>query len=221
MLAPSPAIDVTAALRQVGVIPVVTFPDPAAAPVVAGILGECGLTWLEVTFRAPRAAEAIAAIRLAHPSLVVGAGTILTLDQADSATEAGAAFIVTPGSSARVIDRALELGVDVIPGVATPSEITANLERGLRLLKLFPAELCGGVRFLETVRGPFPDIRFVPTGGVNPTLLPDYLRQPNVAAVGGTWIAPRAAVERADLVAIRAAASEASRVVAELRRSDA
>ena len=198
-------------------VPVVTLPDPALAVPLAGALVDAGLPCVEIAFRAPGAAEAIAAIRRAYPDMLVGAGTVLTTEQADAALDAGASFIVAPGTNPRVVEHVLGRNGVMLPGVATPSEIEANLERGLRLMKFFPAEAFGGVGFLTSVYGPFRDVRFVPSGGVSASNLRAYLALPNVCAVGGTWIAPKAALDTHDLASVRRAASEALAVVTEIR----
>lgn len=209
--------DLAARLRAVGVVPVVQLPDAALAVPLAEVLAGAGLPCLEVTFRTAGAATAIAAIRAAHPDILVGAGTVLTVDQADAALDAGAAFIVAPGTNPRVVAHVLERGGRMMPGIATPSEIEANLERGIRLLKFFPAEALGGVAFLRSVQGPFRGVEFVPSGGVTASNLRAYLELPNVAAVGGTWLAPVSALESRDLEAVARAAREAAAVVRDAR----
>jgi 2-dehydro-3-deoxyphosphogluconate aldolase / (4S)-4-hydroxy-2-oxoglutarate aldolase len=208
--------DLSTVLRAVGIVPVVQLPEPGLAlPLVDALVG-AGLPCLEVTFRAVGAAEAIAAIRHSSKDVLVGAGTVLSIEQADAALDAGAQFIVSPGTNPRVVTHVLERGAAMIPGVATPSEIEANLARGLGLLKFFPAEAMGGTSFLRAVRGPFPTVEFVPSGGVTASNLSVYLAQPNVVAVGGTWIAPAGALAAGDFAAIERAAREA---VASVRAS--
>lgn len=153
-------------LRTAGVVPVVQLPDPALAVPLADALSEGGIRCLEVTFRAAGAAEAIAAIRSSRPDVLVGAGTVLTTEQADAALGAGAQFIVSPGTNPRVVEHVLSRGGRMLPGIATPSEIEANLERGLQLMKFFPAQALGGVSFLRSMQGPFRGVGFVPSGGV-------------------------------------------------------
>jgi 2-dehydro-3-deoxyphosphogluconate aldolase/(4S)-4-hydroxy-2-oxoglutarate aldolase len=211
------ASDLPRFLGRVGVIPVVTLPEFTLAVRLVDVLAEAGLPCIEVAFRAPRAAEAIAAIRSQRPQVLVGAGTVLTVEQADAALDAGAFFIVAPGTNPRVVEHVLARGGVMLPGVATPSEIEGNLERGLRLMKFFPAEALGGVAFLTSVHGPFQDVAFVPSGGISAANLRDYLALPNVVAVGGSWIAPLAALQAGDLEAVRRAAVEAVTIVTERR----
>jgi 2-dehydro-3-deoxyphosphogluconate aldolase / (4S)-4-hydroxy-2-oxoglutarate aldolase len=200
-------------LRAIGVVPVVQLPDPSVALPLVDALTAGGIPCLEVTFRAAGAADAIAAIRRERPAMLVGAGTVLSVDQADTAVDAGAQFVVSPGTNPRIVERVLERGVPMIPGVATPSEIEANLERGLRLLKFFPAEALGGTGFLRGVRGPFADVGFVPSGGVTAANLADYLAEPNVVAVGGSWIASVTVLADKDFATIERAARDAVGII--------
>jgi 2-dehydro-3-deoxyphosphogluconate aldolase/(4S)-4-hydroxy-2-oxoglutarate aldolase len=213
--------DLALRLRAVGIVPVVQLPRPELAVPLAEVLAAAGISCLEVTFRAAGAAQAIAAIRAARPDVLVGAGTVLTLDQADAAIEAGAQFIVSPGTNPRVVAHVLKRGVPMIPGIATPSDIEANLERGLSLLKFFPAEPLGGTAFLRSVQGPFDAARFIPSGGVTLSNLDSYLALANVPAVGGTWIAPLNALEAADLDIIEHNAREAIAHVRQARSTAA
>jgi 2-dehydro-3-deoxyphosphogluconate aldolase / (4S)-4-hydroxy-2-oxoglutarate aldolase len=209
--------DLSRRIASIGIVPVVQLPRPELAVPLADTLADAGLPCLEVTFRAQGAAQAIAAIRAARPDVLVGAGTVLTVEQADAAIEAGAQFIVSPGTNPRVVAHVLERGAHMIPGIATPSEIEANLERGLRLLKFFPAEALGGPAFLRSVQGPFEAARFIPSGGVTQDNMASYLALANVPAVGGTWIAPASALESEDFTAIERRAREATNLVLDAR----
>ncbi len=200
--------DLAARLRRVSVVPVVTLPDPAAAVRLADALTEEGLPCLEIAFRAPGAADAIKAVREERPEVLVGAGTVLTIEQARAALDAGAEFVVSPGTNPRVVEYVLGHGGRMVPGVGSASEIEANLERGLHLLKFFPAEALGGTRFLSSVHGAFPDVEFFPTGGVTVGNLRPYLALDYVVAVGGTAITPQAALRAGDFQAIRSVARE-------------
>lgn len=212
-----PEESVLARLTRYGVVPVVRMPDPSIAVPLARTLLGAGLPCLEVTFRAAGAAGAIAAIREQVPDVLVGAGTVLTPAQAIEALDAGACFVVAPGTNRHVVDAVLGRGGVMIPGVATPTEIEANLMEGIDTLKLFPAEVVGGVAFLRAVLGPYPTARFVPTGGVSPANLASYLAQPNVAACGGTWIAPAEVLAVRDLGSVEAAALAAVDAVRQAR----
>ena len=184
---------------------------------VASALAEGGLPVAEITFRTAVAAAAIR--RIADDTdVLVGAGTVVRPEQVDEAVAAGARFIVTPGLSLRVIERCRELDVLVIPGVATATEVIAALDQGLDLLKLFPAEAAGGVALLRALRGPFPDVRFVPTGGISAANAASYLALPSVAAVGGSWMVAPELIAARDYAAITQLAREAATLAAEVAR---
>ncbi|HEX8940519.1 MAG TPA: bifunctional 4-hydroxy-2-oxoglutarate aldolase/2-dehydro-3-deoxy-phosphogluconate aldolase [Candidatus Limnocylindrales bacterium] len=198
-----------ARLGALRVVPVVVIDDAAGAAPLAAALAEGGLPLAEVTFRTDAAAAAIAAMRAARPDVLVGAGTVLDPATVDRALDAGAEFIVAPGLNPAVVERCQERGMAVVPGVATPSEIEAGLGRGLRLLKLFPAEALGGPRYLAAIAAPYRGLRFMPTGGIGPANLADWLALPQVAACGGTWIATTAAIAAGRWDEIRRNAAEA------------
>jgi 2-dehydro-3-deoxyphosphogluconate aldolase/(4S)-4-hydroxy-2-oxoglutarate aldolase len=214
--APGPVPELITRLR---VVPVVVLDDPAAAQPLAAALVEGGLPVAEVTFRTAAAERALATMA-ADRRLLVGAGTVVDADQVDRAVRAGARFVVSPGLSRSVVERAMALGVPVLPGVATASEIMAAVALGLSVLKFFPAGAGGGVAAVRALAAPFPQVRFVPTGGITATSLPDYLAVPAVAAVGGSWMVSRDLVAggRFDEVARRSA--EAVAVAAAAARSE-
>jgi 2-dehydro-3-deoxyphosphogluconate aldolase/(4S)-4-hydroxy-2-oxoglutarate aldolase len=203
------ALDLIAASR---IVPVVVLEDAAGAEPLAAALRDGGLPGIEVTFRTEAAAASIAAMTKYDPELFVGAGTVLTVEQADRAVEAGARFVVTPGFGPAVVKRCQDLGVPVFPGVATPTEIQMALDAGLSTVKFFPAEPLGGVPMLKALAAPFRSVRFIPTGGVNAANVASYLALPSVVAVGGTWmVAPDllAAGDWAEVTARSRAALEA------------
>lgn len=169
------------------VVPVVVIDDADTAEPVGAALVAGGLRAAEVTFRTAAAEEALRRMA-AVPQLFVGAGTVVTAQQVDLAVDAGAQFIVSPGLSSSVVERAKDRGVPVFPGVATATEIIAALDLGLRCLKFFPAEPLGGVAMLKALAAPFPGVKFVPTGGIIAASLSSYLALPSVAAVGGSWM---------------------------------
>jgi 2-dehydro-3-deoxyphosphogluconate aldolase / (4S)-4-hydroxy-2-oxoglutarate aldolase len=204
-------------LDRLGVVPVVQLPDPSMAVPLADALAAGGLPGIELTFRSPGVAEAVRAVRTARPDMLVGVGTVLTTGQADAALDAGAQFIVSPGTNARIVERVLARGGLILPGVATPSEIEANIEQGLRLMKLFPAEQLGGVGFLRAMGGPYRHVSFLPTGGVSAGNLRDYLAEPNVLACAGTWLTKGGVLESGDFGAIEGAARETAAIVRDLR----
>ncbi|MDR1513528.1 MAG: bifunctional 4-hydroxy-2-oxoglutarate aldolase/2-dehydro-3-deoxy-phosphogluconate aldolase [Propionibacteriaceae bacterium] len=171
-------------------IPVLVLDDAEDALPLAHALVDGGLPVAEVTLRTAAGLASIEAMSQAD-DLLVGAGTVLTPAQVDQAVDAGARFVVSPGLSRPVVERCLELGVLVLPGAVTATEIQAGLELGLTTLKFFPAATSGGAPAIRALTGPFPDMRFVPTGGIGPNNLADYLAIRQVAAVGGSWMAPR------------------------------
>jgi 2-dehydro-3-deoxyphosphogluconate aldolase/(4S)-4-hydroxy-2-oxoglutarate aldolase len=183
-----------ARLAELRVVPIVSIDDAEDAVGLADALAEGGLPIVEITFRTDAAADAIARIKTACPGVLVGAGTVLDVATVDRAVEAGAEFIVAPGFSPAVVARAAERGVAMLPGAVTPTEIEMVLAVGIRLVKFFPAEAAGGVRYIKAIAAPYRAVRFVPTGGVTPTNLADYLAIPAVTACGGTWIAPADAI---------------------------
>ena len=174
-------------LALFGVIPVVVIDDAAQATLLADALVAGGLPVAEITFRTAAAADAIRAIAT-RGDMLVGAGTVLTPDQVSQAVDAGAQYIVSPGTSRAVVQRAQQLGVPVIPGAVTATEIQAVLELGLTTCKFFPAEASGGASAIKALAAPFNSVRFIPTGGVTPENLASYLALPAVAAVGGSWM---------------------------------
>jgi 2-dehydro-3-deoxyphosphogluconate aldolase/(4S)-4-hydroxy-2-oxoglutarate aldolase len=200
--------DVLRAVLARRVIPVVVLEELQTAVPVALALEEGGLPVAEITFRTAVATDVIRRIA-AETGALVGAGTVVRAEQVDEAVEAGAQFIVTPGLSLPVIERCRELEVPVIPGVATATEVIAALDQGLDLLKLFPAEAAGGIALLRALRGPFPDARFIPTGGVGAANAASYLALPSVAAVGGSWMVASDLIAARDFAAVTRLAREA------------
>lgn len=179
--------------RQLPLLPVAVVHDVDEAIALADMLSAVGVPMVEVTLRTPRALAAIRAIREALPSMVVGAGTVCDLRQLDAAREAGALFAVSPGATTELLAAGQNY---LLPGVATPSEIMVARAAGYRLLKFFPAAAMGGTGVLSAMAGPFADVRFIPTGGIDGRNAATYLALPNVAAVGGSWLLPRQATRR-------------------------
>ncbi len=196
-------------LGAVGVIPVVRIEDAADAVPLGRALLAGDLPVIEITFRTTAAEPAIRAVAQELPELLVGAGTVLTVQQVKAAVSAGAKFIVSPGFNPRVVDYCVEHAIPVTPGVSSPSEVEMALERGLEVLKFFPAERAGGLEFLKAISAPFANVRFIPMGGVEPGNLQAYLSFNRVLAVGGTWIAKEAAIAAGKFDEITALAREA------------
>ncbi|MEU0055519.1 bifunctional 4-hydroxy-2-oxoglutarate aldolase/2-dehydro-3-deoxy-phosphogluconate aldolase [Streptomyces sp. NPDC006334] len=198
----------TAVLAGSRLLPVLTVASAASAGPLADALAAGGALCAEVTLRTPDAEQVLKAMA-AHGALTVGAGTVLTPDQAERAVAAGARFLVSPGFDAEVIRKAQELGVPVVPGAATATELMSALKAGLDTVKLFPAEPLGGTRMIRALAAPFPQARFVPTGGIGPDRLASYLAHPAVLAVGGSWMAADGHLERGEYAEIRRLTAEA------------
>lgn len=184
------------------VLPVLSIRRERDILPLADALAAGGITNLEVTLRTPLGLGAIRLLADRRPQLCVGAGTVLDGRQFQSVVDAGCRFIVSPGCTDELLALGLDSPVPLLPGVATASEIMRGYRLGYRCFKLFPAEICGGVALLRAFAGPFPDVQFCPTGGVTPEMLPAYLAQANVVAVGGSWMVPAALVEAGDWDAI-------------------
>ncbi len=197
-------------LRRVPVVPVLTVDDAKLAVPLAQALVAGGLRILEVTLRTEAALEGIRRIVQEVPGVLVGAGTVRTPDQGHSAIAAGARFLVSPGMTPRLVQSADGWSVPFLPGAATPSEAMALADLGYRALKFFPAEPLGGVAALKALAAPLPDVVFCPTGGIGPDTARDYLALPNVVAVGGSWVAPAAAIAKEDWDTITRLSREAT-----------
>jgi 2-dehydro-3-deoxyphosphogluconate aldolase/(4S)-4-hydroxy-2-oxoglutarate aldolase len=192
------------------VVPVVVVEDAATAvPLARALLGG-GIGIIEITLRSAAALDAIAAVAAEVPELLVGAGTVCTPAQAEAAVDAGARFLVSPGSTDRLLDALQETGRPFLAGCATPSDMLRLLERGITEAKLFPASAVGGTALLKAVAGPLPQLRFCPTGGITPQTAPEYLALANVGCVGGTWLTPPAALATQAWDEVTALASSAA-----------
>ena len=199
-------------ISHIGVIPVVALAKAEDAVELARALVKGGLPCAEITFRTAAAGEAIASIHEAFPDLLLGAGTVLTPEQAARAVSAGAKFIVSPGFAPRVVDFCRMRRVPIFPGVATPTEVSAALEVGLQTLKFFPSEALGGLKTLKALAAPFTGVKFIPTGGINRDNLEDYLSHPRVLAVGGSWLVKSSLVAEGRFDEITRLAAEAVEV---------
>jgi 2-dehydro-3-deoxyphosphogluconate aldolase/(4S)-4-hydroxy-2-oxoglutarate aldolase len=192
------------------VMPVVVIDDAARAVPLARALVAGGIRAIEITLRTGAALDAIQAIARDVPDAIPGVGTALTAADVLAALEAGAKFIVSPGATAALTEAALGSGLPFLPGVATASELMAGMAAGLSAFKFFPAAQAGGIEGLKALGGPFPNARFCPTGGVSAANAAAYLALPNVACVGGSWIAPREAIAAGDFARVEALAREAA-----------
>jgi 2-dehydro-3-deoxyphosphogluconate aldolase/(4S)-4-hydroxy-2-oxoglutarate aldolase len=193
------------------IVPVITVDELSHAQPLARALVKGGLKALEVTLRTPVALDAIREMASVEGG-VVGAGTLLTPKDVHDAVEAGAKFGVSPGATDRLLDAALEAGLPMLPGAATPSEVMRLLEKGYRVQKFFPAEAAGGVPMLKSMGGPLPQVGFCPTGGIGPDNASRYLTLPNVLCAGGSWVAPKHLMAKGDWAAITALAKAAASI---------
>jgi 2-dehydro-3-deoxyphosphogluconate aldolase / (4S)-4-hydroxy-2-oxoglutarate aldolase len=178
-------------LQRLRIIPVIVINDASGAEQLADALADGGLPCAEVTFRTDAAADAIRRMRAQRPDMLIGAGTVLTPQQAASARAAGAQFIVSPGFNPAVVDDCQANNIEIFPGVCTPTEIEMALGKELTTLKFFPAEPMGGVKFLKAIAAPYGMVSFIPTGGISTGNIGDYLAFSRVVACGGSWMAPQ------------------------------
>ena len=200
-------------IEACGVVPVLTLDNPKTAPLITDALKRGGLPLVEVTFRSETAASALAAVRKERPDILAGAGTILTLEQLQQAKDADAQFVVTPGFNPVIVDACIEAGIPVVPGCVTPTEIEMALGRGLRVLKFFPSEAMGGLKTMKQLTGPYSMIRFIPTGGISPDNLGEYLAAPFIVAAGGSFVAPKKLMESEAYDEIEAICRNVSEIV--------
>ncbi|WP_076673410.1 MULTISPECIES: bifunctional 4-hydroxy-2-oxoglutarate aldolase/2-dehydro-3-deoxy-phosphogluconate aldolase [unclassified Microbacterium] len=194
------------------IVPVVVLDDASFAPDLADALTAGGIPCAEITLRTPAALDAIRAVA-GRSDFAVGAGTVLTAAQVDAAVDAGATYLVSPGFDDAVAQRAAQRGVPLVPGIATATEIQRAIAAGLDHLKVFPAAAVGGTAALKAFAGPFPGVRFLPSGGVSATNAAEYLALPSVFAVSGSWMVPASALAAGDAETVRALSAEATAAV--------
>ena len=204
-------------LQKIGIIPVVVLDRAEDALPLAECLMEGGLPCAEVTFRTAAAEESIRQIAKAYPEMIVGAGTVLTTEQADRAVGAGAKFIVSPGFNPKVTEYVLKKGVPMTPGVCTPTEIEAALQFGLDVLKFFPAEPAGGLKMIRALAAPYVGVSFMPTGGISAANVRDYLAYDRIVACGGSWMVSGKLVKEGNFAEIKRLVREAADIVKEIR----
>ncbi len=181
-------MDTLERFSRAGIVPVVVIDHAADALPTARALLDGGVDVMEITFRTEAAPEAIRAVAEGCPEMLVGAGTVVTLDQCRQAVEAGAKFIVAPGYDEEAVSWCVDQGIPVLPGCVTPTEIMAAMKHGLKVLKFFPAGVYGGLSAMKALSGPFKGVKFVPTGGVGPQNAGEYGAAPFIHAVGGSWV---------------------------------
>ena len=204
-------------LKKIGIVPVVVLDDAKDAVPLAQALCEGGLPCAEVTFRAAAAEESIRKISEAYPQMLVGAGTVLSVEQAERAVAAGAKFIVSPGFNPKVVKYCIDHEIPVTPGIQTPTEIEMALEYGLEVLKFFPAEPAGGLKMIKALAAPYTMVRFMPTGGINENNVRDYLKYDKIHACGGSWMVKGDLIRAGEFDKIREMVKQAAEIVKEVR----
>ncbi|MBS4960643.1 MAG: bifunctional 4-hydroxy-2-oxoglutarate aldolase/2-dehydro-3-deoxy-phosphogluconate aldolase [Clostridiales bacterium] len=205
-------------LRKTGIVPVIKINREEDAFPLAQALSQGDILAAEITFRSSAAAGAIGEICTHMPQMCVCAGTVLSVEMAKEAVDAGAEAIISPGTNMKVIDWCLDHEVPVIPGCATPTEVEACMERGLQVVKLFPAEVVGGVKMLKALAGPYSQMKFMPTGGISEANAGEYLSQPNVIACGGSWMVAEKLIDAGAYEEITRLAKQASEIVTQIRK---
>ncbi|MBQ3659405.1 MAG: bifunctional 4-hydroxy-2-oxoglutarate aldolase/2-dehydro-3-deoxy-phosphogluconate aldolase [Bacteroidales bacterium] len=204
-------------LKKIGIIPGVVLNDAKDALPLAEALCKGGLPCAEVTFRTAAAEESIKQMAKAFPQMIVGAGTVLTCEQADRAIGAGAKFVVSPGFNPKVTEHVLKRGVPMTPGVCTPTEIEAALQFDLDVLKFFPAEPSGGLKMIKALAAPYVGLQFMPTGGINAEIVKDYLKYDRIVACGGSWMVSGKMIQEGKFDEIENLVREAADIVKEIR----
>lgn len=204
-------------IQELGVVPVVVLNDAKDARPLAKALCEGGLPCAEVTFRTEVAEESIRSMVKEFPEMFVGAGTVLTIEQADRAIDAGAKFIVSPGFDPEIVDHCLERSIPVFPGCITPSEVAQAVKRGLEVIKFFPAEQFGGIDTIKALAAPYTDIKFMPTGGINAANLEKYLSYDRIVACGGSWMVKADLIRNEEFDVVKKLTAEAVRLVSDIR----
>ena len=204
-------------LSSIGIVPVVKIKDPETAVPLAKALVRGGIPCAEITFRTEFAAEAMKRISAEVPEILLGAGTVTSTEQVDQALAAGAKFIVCPGLNPTVVQYCISRNVPVTPGVCTPSELEQAMALGLTEVKFFPAENMGGLKTIEAIGAAYPNIRFMPTGGIGEKNLADYLALPNVLACGGSWLCPKKLIREENYGRITEICRETLKTVSDIR----
>lgn len=203
--------------KEVGVVPVVVLNDARDALPLAEALVEGGLPCAEVTFRTDAAEESIRLMAEKYPDMLVGAGTVLTIDQVDRAVGAGAKFIVSPGFDPEIVDYCISKEIPVFPGCITPSEVAQAVKRGLKVVKFFPAEQAGGVAMIKAMAAPYTMVKFMPTGGISTKNLRSYLECDKILCCGGSWMVKGDLIKAGEFDKIREMTKEAVALAAEIR----
>ncbi len=204
-------------LRAAGILPVVTVHTLDQARKVSAALLEGGLPAIELTLRTPVAMEALAMLKRELPEIVIGAGTVLNVEQMQQSIDAGADFLVTPGTPAAMAQALANASIPVVPGAATPTELLSLMAHGFRVCKLFPASAVGGLAMLKGLAGPLSELKICPTGGITEDNAADYLSQPNVVCVGGSWMVPKAWIDAGEWAKVTESSARAAAIVQRVR----
>ena len=204
-------------IGQMGIVPVVVLNDVKNAVPLAQSLINGGLPCAEVTFRTEAAQQSIAEISKNFPQMFVGAGTVLTTEQVDRAVDAGAKFIVSPGFNPKVVEYCIKKGYPVTPGIMTPTELEMALEFGLDVVKFFPAENAGGLKMIKAMAAPYTMMKFMPTGGINPENVREYLQCDKILACGGSWMVKGDLIKSGNFSEIEKLTKQAAQIVKEIR----
>lgn len=204
-------------INEIGIVPVVVLDDAKDAKALAQALCDGGLPCAEVTFRTAAAEESIKIMAQEFPQMLIGAGTVLTTEQVDRAVAAGAKFIVSPGLNPKIVKYCVDKGILITPGCANPSDVEQALEYGLDVVKFFPAEQAGGLDYIKAIAAPYTDVKFMPTGGINPQNVKNYLAYNKIVACGGSWMVKNDLVKAGDFEKIKELSKEAVEIVKESR----
>ena len=204
-------------IEKIGIVPVVVLEDTKDAEPLGKALCEGGLPCAEVTFRTDAAEESIRIMAEKFPEMLVGAGTVLTIDQVDRAVNAGAKFIVSPGLNPKVVAYCVEKGIPVTPGTANPSNVEQALEFGLDVVKFFPAEQAGGLAYIKAIAAPYAGVKFMPTGGINANNVKEYLACNKILACGGSWMVKGNLINAGEFDKITHLVKDAANIVKEIR----
>lgn len=204
-------------LRKTGIVPVVVIDDAKAALELGKALIDGGIACAEVTFRTEAAEEAIRILTDNYPEMLVGAGTVLTIEQVKRAVNAGAKFIVSPGINPKVVEYCVNNDILIIPGTCNPTNVEAALEFNLKVVKFFPAEQAGGLNYIKAISAPYTDILFMPTGGINQNNVAEYLKNDRIIACGGSWMVKKDLIKKGEFDEITRLTKEALEIVREVR----
>lgn len=213
-------MDMYEKFHEIGIVPVVVLEDEKDAAPLAHALVKGGLPAAEVTFRTEAAAASIKAMSEAEPDLLVGAGTVLSIDQVNEAVAAGAKFIVSPGFDADIVQYCQDKQIPVLPGTCTPTDVQAAYKLGLRVVKFFPAEPAGGLNMIKAIAAPYTMMKFMPTGGISEKNMEDYLKYDKILCIGGSWMVKKDLIEKGEFDKIEDLCRKAVKKLYEIRKEE-